>query len=127
MDTTHRRRVELGRMGLASDANAARTLEDQLRRGFAPDKAVEDAQIRRAMHRITARERIYHDALFGLLDDSEFLPLLRYAYDEAGLRHDEEPGDRNDWFNVSALIEDLISALDHALATDAARNEEIAA
>jgi hypothetical protein len=122
MTTTHRRRVELGRMGLASDAAERRIHADCCRHGIALDMTARATQAHRRLHSNRARERIEHDALFGLLDDSEFLPLLRFAYDEAGLRHGEEPGGCDDWFKVAEAIEELVSALDDALAADAARD-----
>ena len=118
MDTTHRRRVELGRMGLASDAAAQNIARDCARHRTAPDMTARAVQARHNLHRATARERIAHDALLGLLD-GEFLALCRYAYDEASVRHEEEQGAA--WFKVGSALEDLISALDHALAKDAAR------
>ena len=117
-DLTHRRRVELGRMGLASDAAAHDIARDCARHRTAPDMTARAVQARHNLHRATARERIEHDALFGLLD-REFLELLRYGYDEASVRHEEEMGD--EWFRVASRLEELVSALDHALAKDAAR------
>lgn len=117
-DLTHRRRVELGRMGLASDAAARDIARDCARHRTAPDMTARAVQARHNLHRVEARKRIEHDALFGLLD-AEFLALLRYGYDEASVRHDEEMGD--EWFRFGAALEDAISALDHALAKDAAR------
>lgn len=115
---THRRRVELGRLGLASDAAAHRIAIDCGRHRLAPDMTARAVQARHNLHRATARERIEHDALFGLLD-GEFLELLRYGYDEASVRHEEEMGD--EWFRVASRLEELVSALDHALTKDAAR------
>ena len=116
------RHITIGRDLLAADA-AERRVD---MRNLTDAQLADWLAAHRRFHREAAERLIAHHGLLEI-DYPEFLARMRCAQVEAGMLHAEEPGGGDDWFKVQARIEELVSALDHAISADAARRVERAA
>ena len=100
-------RTIIGRTLLAADIAERRIVADDL------------AEHRR-QHREVAEAAIRHHGLLEI-DFPDFLARLRCAQVEAGMLHQEEPGECADWFRVEQALETLVDALDTAQTAAAER------
>ena len=114
------RHITIGRDLLAADA-AERRVD---MRNLTDVQLADWLAAHRRFHREAAEHQIAHHGLLEI-DYPEFLARMRCAQVEAGMLHAEEPGG-DDWFRVQAALEELVSALDHAISADAARRARAA-
>ena len=117
--TTH---LSIGRTLLAADA-AERGLD---MRGLTVDQIAAWLSTHRRSHLETAERAIRHHGLLEI-DYPDFLARMRCAQVEAGMLHQEEPGECEDWFRVEQALETLVDALDTAQTAAAERRREKAA
>lgn len=114
------RHITIGRDLLAADA-AERRVD---MRNLTDAQLADWLAAHRRFHREAAEHQIAHHGLLEI-DYPEFLARMRCAQVEAGMLHAEEPGG-DDWFKVQAALEELVSALDHAISAAAARRARAA-
>jgi hypothetical protein len=121
MTAEYQRLIRIGQDLLAADRDVEALRRDCVKRKFSDRFTARACAARRRILCQPIRDRLHGDTLE--LDD---LALLRAMQEITSVRDEATPLDQTHWSELPGQLDAVVSALDDALAADAARNAEAA-